>query len=129
MQPFTPSAEQRQFVAAMTGMRMTWEEIRLLVINPRTNEPISKETLQKAFAAELADGKAKLKRVISEKFRNALDNSDPWALQWGLKYINGWRDDGVSVSVGATGDDGEKQVSSIQVSFVHPKRSADDDAE
>jgi hypothetical protein len=39
--PFVPTDEQRSFVAAMTGMRMTWEEMRQLVVNPETGHPIS----------------------------------------------------------------------------------------
>jgi hypothetical protein len=58
--PFIPTDDQRRFVCAMAGIRMTWEEIRRLVINPTTGEPITKTTLARAFKRELADGKAKL---------------------------------------------------------------------
>jgi hypothetical protein len=52
-----------------------WEEIRALVINPVTGNPISKPC---AFKRELAEGKAKLKSLIATRFYEALDRGDSW---------------------------------------------------
>jgi hypothetical protein len=42
-----PTDEQRRFVAAMAGVKLTWDEMASLIINPTTNESISKRTLAK----------------------------------------------------------------------------------
>jgi hypothetical protein len=60
-----PTDDQRRFVCAMADMRMTWEEIRQLIITPTTDELITKTTLARAFKRELADGKAKLNSIIA----------------------------------------------------------------
>jgi hypothetical protein len=80
--PFIPTYEQRRFVTAMAGIRTTWEEIRLLVINPTTGEPITKTTLSRAFRRELTNGKAKLKSLVATPFYEALRRGDPWAGKW-----------------------------------------------
>jgi hypothetical protein len=83
--PFIPTDEQRRFVIAMAGIRMTWEEIRQLVVNPQTGEPITKTTLARAFKRELTNGKAKLKSLVATRFYEALRRGDAWAVQMGLK--------------------------------------------
>jgi hypothetical protein len=55
----------------MAGIRMTWEEIRQLVVNPQTGEPITKTTLARAFKRELTNGKAKLKSLVATRFYEA----------------------------------------------------------
>lgn len=54
---------------------MSSNEMRLLIINPRTGNPISKDTLQKAFADELASGKAGSKLLVR---RNAYGDHRVW---------------------------------------------------
>src|SRR5215813_10196840 len=53
---FVPTDAQRQLVAKLIAMRMQWDEIRLLIINPRTGDPITKSTLNRHFKRELAVG-------------------------------------------------------------------------
>lgn len=113
--PFVPSAQQRVFVAAMAGMRMTWDEITSTIINPNTNKPISKETLQKAFEYELAVGKQRLKSVIVTKYMEKLAAGDWNAISFGLRHICGFRDDAPASAV----EDG-RQTTEIRVSFVRP---------
>ena len=81
----------------MAGMRMSWDEIRLVVINPRTGRSISKETLQKAFAHELEAGKAQLKARIIARYYAKLNDGDWNAINFGLKHICGFRDDPLSM--------------------------------
>jgi hypothetical protein len=69
--PFVPTDEQRNFVEAMSGIKMTWDEIRQLVVNPQTGLPINKTTLGKAFKRELAVGKAQHKSLIARVLRGA----------------------------------------------------------
>jgi hypothetical protein len=122
--PFEPTREQRRFVAAMAGTRMTWDEMCQLVLNPRSGKPISKETLGKYFRQELDAGKAKLKAKVAGKWMDAIDKGEQWAVQFALRHICGYRDGEVSVNVGA---DGETRTSSIQIEFVRPRHRPDDD--
>jgi hypothetical protein len=94
-----PDEQQKLFVATMAGMRMTWNEIRQVIINPKTGKPISKETLQRAFAHELANGLAKLKSEINRRYYDRLAAGEWNAVAWGLKHICGYREDPMSVAV------------------------------
>jgi hypothetical protein len=120
--PFVPTADQKLFVQAMAGIKMTLDEIRLLIINPQTNEPIAKTVLVKAFKRELTDGKARLKSIIARRFYEALERGDSWAIQLGLRTQFGWRPDGLLPP-----DPGEGQGPSIRVTFVRPDPRLQDD--
>jgi hypothetical protein len=115
MPAFIPTIEQRNFVSAMAGFRMTWDEIAQLVINPRTERSISKETLGKVFANELAVGKAKLKSQIQSRYLERLDAGEWNAIQFGLKNICDYPD--ASMNIPVMGVDGQA-ISSIEVHFV-----------
>jgi hypothetical protein len=130
MPAFVPTQEQRKWVASMAGMRMNWDEISSLVINPRTGGPISKETLGKAFAAELTTGKQKLKALVYSKYIKKLEKEDWSAITFGLRRLGDFPDDeqaigGVRVNTGGDG----KQASMIEVRFVKARERADDDEE
>jgi hypothetical protein len=124
--PFIPTDDQRRFVCGMAGIRMTWEEIRRLVINPTTGEPITKTTLARAFKRELADGKAKLKSIIATRFYEALERGDSWATQMGLKTQFGWKPDGNGGFLMPPDPNGVAS-STIRVKFVRSTQT--DDAE
>ena len=128
MPEFAPDAQQKRFVAAMAGMRMNWDEIRLVVINPRTGRAISKETLQKAFADELEAGKAQLKARIIAKYYAKLNDGDWNAINFGLKHILGFRDDPLAMRIGgATASNGsENPNTGVQVEFIVPGHRRDD---
>ena len=102
----------------MAGIKMTWEEIRLLVINPTTGEPITKTTLSRAFRRELADGKAKLKSIVAKRFYEALHRGDPWAVQMGLKTQFGWKPDGAGGFIMPPDLEGAHPV--MRIEFVLP---------
>jgi hypothetical protein len=114
--PFVPTDEQRPFVVGMAGMRLTWDEIAQLTINPTTGEPISKTTLAKVFKRELAVGRARHKSLIATGYYAALHERQPWALQLGLRTQFGWRPDGLM----PLPDSGDGVTPSIRVSFVRP---------
>jgi FKBP-type peptidyl-prolyl cis-trans isomerase len=97
---FVPTEQQRQFVSAVAGVKMTHDGIALSIINPRTGKPVDKKTLERAFAVELAVGKAKLKSLIGTKFMESVGKGEPWALKLGLRHINGWRDPARAASFG-----------------------------
>jgi hypothetical protein len=123
---FVPTPEQKRFVALMAGAKMGWEQIRSVVRNPRTNKPISRVVLGRAFKDELATAKTRLQSTVLSKYYEALMRGDAWAIQWGLKHFWGFRDGDVTLSLG--GGDGESAADTgICVTFVKPTRWANDD--
>jgi hypothetical protein len=89
--PFQPTDEQRRIIGLCSGFGMNWDQLRLLVINPDTGKPISKETLQTSFPEELENGLAHLKAHIATRYSELLDNPNrnEHAVLWGLERI--WR--------------------------------------
>jgi hypothetical protein len=77
---------------------------------------IAKHTLEKHYAAELTDGKAKmLARVVNNLYSNATQTRDMKAANTAAIFFlkqHGWRDDGMSAQVKATqtATDGTEQV-------------------
>jgi hypothetical protein len=67
--PFMPTPEDRYRVKTAVAMRLSHDQISLLVLNPKTGRPIDKNTLEKHFREELAHGTAQLKAEIGEGFR------------------------------------------------------------
>jgi hypothetical protein len=114
--PFVPTDEQRSFIAAMSGVRMTWEKMRQLVVNPETGRPISQRVLGKAFKRELAAGRASHKSLIATGYYAALRERQPWALTLGRRTQFGLRQDGLL----PPDHPGEGQGPSIRVTFVRP---------
>ena len=89
---FVPTPSERRFVQAMSGLRMTAEEICKVIGSGRNSasgaengKPISKSTLFKHFRNELANGRSMLKARVAGKFYNALDNDEPWAIQMAMR--------------------------------------------
>ena len=117
--PFVPTPDQRHVVGFLAGARMTWDELCLLVINPRTGKPISKDTLARAFPDELANGRSQLKKILLNQWLDVVKNGegyDRWrAIEFGLRHINGWRDDAPSVQMNI-GDEHP----GMQIAFILP---------
>jgi hypothetical protein len=125
--PFTPTPMERQFVLACAGARMSYDEI-CKVIGAGRNEdgkPIAKTTLIRNFKNELANGRAMLKARVIGKFYQALDDSEPWAIQMGLRNQFGW-DGGRNgfVAIPAPPDDGP--IEPLQIEFIMPTQRHDD---
>jgi hypothetical protein len=129
MPTFEPTEQQRLFVAAMAGVRMTQGEIALLVLNPRTNKPIDAVTLRKAFAYELEAGVSELKSIIATRFIEKVKAGESWAVQYGLKAINKISDSAAALTVMAPSGnvDGGPVIGGLQIEFVTPKRRDDDE--
>jgi hypothetical protein len=113
---------------------MNWDQLRLLVINPKTGKAISKETLQKAFPDELENGLAALKSKIARRYVDLLDDpqKNERAVLWGLANI--WRivdpnrgDTRVGVAIGDNTDSINRKLS-IEFVMPDPKRIAATDA-
>jgi hypothetical protein len=87
---FKPTPEQRAMVATLAGLKCTWEELRALVLHQDTGLPITKGTLHKHFKHELANGGARVKALIGQKFVEAVQRGEPWALRLGMRNRYGW---------------------------------------
>lgn len=54
---FKPTDEQRADVSTMAALGFKYEDIRQIIVNPETGNPINKRTLMVAFKRELATAK------------------------------------------------------------------------
>jgi hypothetical protein len=88
--PFVATSEQRQMVAQLAGLKVSWEELRKLIVNPRTNRPIAKSSFSRIFAQELEQARGKLKELVASGFYRALANGEAWALRLALKNVFHW---------------------------------------
>src|SRR5262249_16167602 len=86
---FEPNEAQREAVSQMAAGGMTLDEIAALVINPATAKPVKRDTLTKAFVAELAAGRAGIKALAIKNLHKALEAGDWKSTQWALENING----------------------------------------
>jgi hypothetical protein len=106
-------------VVQLAGLRVSWDELRKLILNPRTNKPITKTTLARVFAVELEQARAKLKALVSRGFHAALLRQEPWALRLALKNVLGFSLDTSAMS--PVLDDEGQHPRRIQVTFVSPE--------
>jgi hypothetical protein len=114
MPKFVPDQQQRVFVSGVAGL-MTWNEIATPIINPRTGQPISKETLQRAFADELKVATARRKAIIAQRFIERVEAGDWWAIKFGLRHICGWKD---APQPDAKGEDASCSVPGVRIIFA-----------
>ena len=102
----------------LSGFKMSHEEIRLLILNPDTGKAVSKDTLQKAFATELAVGKSKLKMLIGTRYIERLNAGDTHSILFGMRAIWGIRDDDAAAFQMNIGDGDRK----MKIQFITPKK-------
>jgi hypothetical protein len=106
--PFTPTAEQRQNVEAMTGFGIAIEDIARLIKNPETGKPLNKKTLLKHFPDEIATGQTNaIAQVAQALFKEATKGEDPRsrvsaAMFW-LSRRAGWKETTVTEHIGKDG--------------------------
>jgi hypothetical protein len=98
---------------------VTWDEIRLLVIHPKTGEPITKKTLSRHFKRELAAGGAALKQLIASKYFQALENGESWAVRMGMRNKYNWIVEGAAVVAPEVRGVPLKD-ETLQISFILP---------
>jgi hypothetical protein len=119
--PFVATADQKRMVMALAGLRMSWDEMRQIVRNPHTDQPIAKATFARVFRRELAEGGARLKQLISSKYYDALREGRDWAIRAGLRNRFRWTFEGPSPPdpdvIGAIESDQQ-----LQITFVVPSR-------
>lgn len=71
-QPFEPTAQQRATVKMLAIANFSHPDIRKAVINPETGEPISKDTLELHFRAELDRGFLDTAALVMQDFTRKL---------------------------------------------------------
>jgi hypothetical protein len=106
-------------VMALAGLRMSWDEMRQIVRNPHTDEPIAKATFARVFRRELAEGGARLKQLISSKYYEVLREGRDWAIRAGLRNRYNWTFEGSQPPLPTDGDSFASD-SNIKISFVYP---------
>jgi hypothetical protein len=124
---FVPTRQERVFVAAMVGTRMSHEEIAAVIGNGRGRGPIATTTLQRAFRHELAGGRAHLRALTSRSIYSALRDRAPWAIQLCARNLFGWDRPRHGFSVDLPGENNE--LKTLQVEFISPTRRRDIEAE
>ena len=119
--PFVATADQKRMVMALAGLRMSWDEMRQIVRNPHTDQPIAKATFARVFRRELAEGGARLKQLISSKYYEALREGRDWAIRAGLRNRYNWTFEGSqplpAEAVGSFADTPE-----MKITFVMPSK-------
>jgi hypothetical protein len=120
--PFVPTPEQRHVVSMLVALRVNWDEIRKLILNPhRGNKPITKGTLNRHFKRELDVGSVALKQLIASKYYEALEAGESWAIRLGMRNKYNWVIEGSApppTEVLGIGEDNKQ----IQIQFVMPTR-------
>jgi hypothetical protein len=87
---FKPTDAQRRAVSMLAALHVSWDEIRLVVINPHNGEAIAKSTLARAFRKELSRSSAALKELVASKYFEALERGEQWAVRAGLRQRFNW---------------------------------------
>jgi hypothetical protein len=62
---FKPSPAQRSAVRIMSGVKMTVDEMRKVILNPVTGLPLTRAAMYRYFRAEMDEGPPALKQLIA----------------------------------------------------------------
>jgi hypothetical protein len=111
-------------VMALAGLRMSWDEMRQIVRNPHTDQPIAKATFARVFRRELAEGGARLKQLISSKYYEALREGRDWAIRAGLRNRYNWTFEGSQPPLPEISNFASDDV--IKIQFVMPSKQPAD---
>jgi len=123
MPAFTPTNQDREIVGLAKAMGMDHETIARLVFNPRTSKHINRETLEKAFAQELAIAASILNLKICRSLVGQALAGNMTAIIWYQKNRMGWSD-----NLAQTGKNGEpiEREHTLRIELVRPKPWDDD---
>jgi hypothetical protein len=91
---FRPTDAQRRAVSMLAALHVSWDEIRLCIINPHNSEAIAKSTLARAFRKDLARSSAAFKELVANKYFEKLEAGADWAIRAGLRQRFGWTFEG-----------------------------------
>jgi len=88
---YEPTEQDRKTVERMASYGIKVDEICQCLINPHTNEPISRQTAYKYFRQELNVGMTKANLKVAESlFKSAVDRENVTAQIWWTKSRMGW---------------------------------------
>ena len=122
MPPFEPTENHRNIVGLMAAFGIPQDRIRRCVINPRTGAPISKETLEKAFAEELQNGMAQMDLVCATAMAHQIKAGNTTMMIWFSKNRWGWSD---SMSVVGKDDKPVEREHTLRIELVRPPKRDD----
>jgi hypothetical protein len=118
--PFKPTNAHRNLVSQLIALHVTWDDIRQLIINPATGEPITKVTLNKFFKRQLAAGAVMLKELAASKYFEALKSGEPWAIKLAMRNRFNWVTEGSQLLPSTAIGVGKDEIEGIQVNLVLP---------
>jgi hypothetical protein len=119
---FKPTAAHRRLVEQLIALHVTWDEIRQLIINPHSGEPVSKVTLNKFFKRELAAGGAMLKELAASKYFEALKAGESWAIRMAMRNRFNWVTEGSQLLPPEAIGQGDGEGINLQINFVTPSK-------
>jgi hypothetical protein len=122
---FRPSEAQRQAVRIMSGVKMSVDEIRKVILNPLTGLPLTKAAMYRHFRREIDEGPQSLKALIAEKYMAHLKEGREYAVRLGLKNKMAWSTEG-SAPPPAFALDVAQDAEPLRVTFVMPTLKAED---
>jgi hypothetical protein len=89
---FKPNDAQRDMVKLMTGFGIPQDRIRLIIPNPNTGNPITKETLEIAFREEIRVGSMEMDGIAMTSLARRVKEGNMTAIIWYMKNRMGWKD-------------------------------------
>jgi hypothetical protein len=119
---FKPTGAHRKLVEQLIALHVTWDEIRQLIINPHTGEPISKVTLNRYFKRQLAAGGAMLKELAASKYFQALKAGEPWAIRMAMRNRFNWVTEGSQLLPPDHLGQADGEGIALQINFVSPSK-------
>jgi hypothetical protein len=119
---FKPTKAHRKVVEQLIALHVTWDEIRQLIINPHSGEPISKVTLNRHFKRELAAGGAMLKELAASKYFQALKAGESWAIRMAMRNRFNWVTEGSQLLPPDAIGQGSEEGIALQINFVSPTK-------
>jgi hypothetical protein len=118
---FRPSAAQRDAVRIMSGVKMSVDEMRKVLLNPRTGLPLTKTAMYRHFRREMDEGPPSLKFLVAEKYMKHLREGREYAVRLGMKNKHGWSTEGAALPPAFVLDIGQNQ-EPLKVTFITPSK-------
>lgn len=117
MPKYEPTDEQRKTVRTLVGYGLRHEQICEVVINPRTQLPITEKTLRHHFKKEIREGGITANSLVAQSLFAKATGNGPSAVTaaifW-LKCRAGWKEVQVHEHTGADGGPIETKTEAVQ---------------
>ena len=92
MPAFEPTDWHREVVRRAADFGLPHDYICQCIVNPRTGQPIARDTLEKHFRAELDHGKSHANHMVINTLYEKAVGGDTTACIWWTKTQAGWRE-------------------------------------